>query len=87
VVTRGGQIPLLDAFADEEVNDAKCARRRELPVRGELRIVDGHVVGVARDLELALGHARDHRCHRSERILAGRLQLRASGVEQNIVRK
>src|ERR1700689_4839180 len=46
-VAGGAQARGVDALADEEAHDHAGARGGELPVAGEARAGDGHVVGVA----------------------------------------
>src|SRR6185295_13290442 len=62
-VAGGGEVAGVHPGVHEELHDLDGAGGGELPVGGEAGGLDLHVVGVAGDLEAAVGHRVQHAGH------------------------
>jgi hypothetical protein len=88
-----GRVPLRPAARDRACTrpgeTARCARDGQLPVRRELLLVrlgERNVVGVAHHPDHLVGILPERLAHLLQDLLAGLLQVRAAGGEEDLVR-
>src|ERR1017187_4543169 len=86
-VSRRRQAARVDTAGDEELHDLDGTGRGPLPVRGEARVLNGNVVGVAGHLEVPAVNGLQDLSDLRYRVSSGRLEARLPGVEEDVVRK